>query len=83
MVFWQLFELVYVISELPALTPVTTPVAETFATEGLEETQGVVAAAVEPINEIVEPTHTFIGPEIVGKGFTVTTAVFWQPFELV
>ena len=76
-VFWQLFELVYVMTEVPVLTPVTTPVVETVATAVLDETQAVDEAAVaEPTNEIVEPTHTFIGPVIVGKGLTVTNAVF-------
>ena len=84
MVFWQLFEFVYVITEVPTLTPVTTPVVETVATVGIDETQALDEAAVaEPTNEIVESTHTLVGPVILGKAFTVTVAVIWQLFELV
>jgi len=76
-VFWQLFEFVYVITEVPVLTPVTTPVVETVATAGIDETQALDEAAVaEPTNEVVEPTHTLEVPVIVGKGLTVTNAVF-------
>ena len=84
MVFWQLFEFVYVIIEVPTLTPVTKPVVETVATDGMDEIQALDEAAVaEPTNEIVEPTHTLVDPVILGKGFTVTVALIWQPFELV
>ena len=61
---------------VPALTPVTNPVLLIVATAGLEETHGLVVAAVaEPTNEIVEPTHTLVDPVILGKAFTVTVAV--------
>ena len=73
----QLLLFVNVIVAVPAATPVTIPVVETVATAVLDETQAVDEAAVaEPTNEIVEPTHTFIGPVIVGKGLTVTNAAF-------
>ena len=62
---------------VPALTPVTTPVAFTVATVVSEETHGVVvAAAADPDKAVVEPTQTFKFPVIVGNAFTVIVAVF-------
>ncbi len=47
--------------------------------EVLEETQGVVVAAVaEPVNWFVAPTQTTFVPVIVGTAFTVTVAVTEQ-----
>jgi hypothetical protein len=52
----------------------------TVATEGVAEVQGLTAAGVpDPINVIVAPSQTVVGPEIVGCGFTVTVAVARQP----
>ena len=60
-------------TEVPAATPVTTPVELTVATEGLALTQGVVLDAVpDPVNVVVEPTHTVAVPDIVGVAFTTT-----------
>ena len=77
-------ELVYVMMEVPADTPVTTPTLSTVATAGLAETQGFVAAAVpEPVSVVVRPSQTFKVPLIVGSAFTITVAVMIQPFEFV
>ena len=63
---------VYVITLVPAETPVTTPELLTVATLGVADTQGLVAFGVaEPVNVVVEPTQTIGVPVIVGKGFTV------------
>jgi hypothetical protein len=67
---------VYVIIDVPAETPVTMPVVETVATEGLAEIQGLVEAGVPlPVNAIVEPTQTLLIPVIVGLTLTVTVIV--------
>ena len=72
------------IVEVPADTPVTTPVLETVATAVLEETHGLDAAAVaEPVNVVVKPTQAVNVPVIVGRALTVTVAVLIQPFEFV
>ena len=66
----------YVIVVLPTDTPVTKPVELTVEEAGVEEAQGVVEDAVaDPVNCVVEPTHTVNVPDIVGKGFTVTVKV--------
>ena len=70
--------------EVPAATPVTTPVLLTVATVGVPDTHGLVAAAVpEPVNVVVDPEQTVKVPVIVGKGFTVTVAVILQPLLFV
>ena len=47
----QPFELVYVMVEVPGVTPVTKPVDDIVATAVLELTHGVTPAAVgEPVN---------------------------------
>ena len=70
--------------DVPADTPVTTPVEETVATAVLEETQGLEAAAVpEPVKAVVKPTQAVNVPVMVGVGLTVTVAVMIQPFEFV
>ena len=67
----------YVMSVVPAETPVTTPILLTVAIAGVEDTHGFEAFAVpEPINVIVEPVHTVVVPVIVGNAFTVTAMVF-------
>ena len=64
------------ITLVPAATPVTTPALLMVATEGVAETQGVVASAVaEPVNGVVEPIQTLKLPVIVGSAFTVIVAV--------
>ena len=66
----------YVIVVLPTDTPVTKPVELTVEEAGVEEAQGVVEDAVaDPVNCVVEPTHTVNVPDIVGKGFIVTVKV--------
>jgi hypothetical protein len=65
--------------------PVTTPVALTLATAGLEVVQTPPAVVLESV--IVEPTQPFVTPVIaptVGKAFTVTGEVEAdeQPFAV-
>lgn len=66
---------VYVITDVPVATPVTTP-----------EEEPTVAIPVLPLvhvppdevllNVVVDPTHTFVVPVMVaGNGFTVTVAI--------
>ena len=60
---------------MPAATPVTNPVLFTVATAGVADNHGLDTAGVpEPINCVVEPTHTVCVPVIVGRGLTVNTA---------
>ena len=69
---------------VPGLTPVTTPVLLTVATPGVDEVHGVVAAGVpDPVNVMVEPSQTTVGPEIVGAALTVTVSVLLHPPLLV
>ena len=80
----QPLELVYVITEFPAATPVTTPLLFTVAIAVLDDLQGFVVAAVpDPVNVVVKPAQTVNVPEIVGSAFTVTVAVMIQLLELV
>ena len=72
------------ITLVPGLTPVTTPVLVTVATPVLEDVHGLTAAGVpEPVNVIVEPSQTAVGPPIVGLALTVTVTVLLQPLLLV
>ncbi len=68
------------IVDVPADTPVTTPPFVIVATPVLEDVQGFTAAGVpDPVNVVVNPTHTVSVPVIVGAGLTVTVAVMLQP----
>ncbi len=59
---------------VPAATPVTNPVPSTVATAVLEDVHGVVVdGAAEPVNCVVEFTHTVGVPVILGRALTVTT----------
>jgi hypothetical protein len=63
-----------VIVAVPAVTPVTTPVALTTATAEFEVDQ--VGFKLVVANVVVEPTHTEVVPVIalaIGNAFTVTT----------
>ena len=61
---------------LPTDTPVTKPVELTVALAGVDEVHGLLAFAVpDPVNCVVEPTHTVNVPVIVGKAFIVTVNV--------
>ena len=72
------------ITVVPAVTPVTKPLEETVAMEGLEETQGLfVAAVAEPVNCVVAPIQTTFVPVIAGMALTVTVAVTEQLATLV
>jgi hypothetical protein len=65
-----------VIIDVPDVTPVTTPVAETVAIDVLADTHGFVVAAVpEPVNCVAEPAQTKLFPIIVGLLLTVTFMV--------
>jgi predicted AlkP superfamily pyrophosphatase or phosphodiesterase len=69
---------------VPAVIPVTNPVLSTVATAALEEVHGVVVdGAADPVNCVVEFTHTVGVPVIVGRALTVTTAVTMHPLVLV
>ena len=63
----------YVIVEVPAETPVTTPVEVTVATAVLDEDH--VPPVVADANCEFEPSHTEDAPviaETIGRAFTVT-----------
>ena len=50
------------------------------ATPVLDDVQGLTAAGVpDPVNVVVNPTHTAKVPVIVGAAFTVTVAVTLHP----
>jgi hypothetical protein len=73
----QPLEFVYVITEVPELTAVTTPEFVIVATLVVAETQGLVVAAVAlPVKVKVLPTHIAELPVIVGSGLTVTVTPF-------
>ena len=86
-VFVQPLLLVYVITLLPAETPVTSPLALTVATAVVADIHALEPAAVaEPVNWAVEPTQTVKVPVMVGRSLTVnvTTLVpVWDPLEMV
>lgn len=71
----QLVGRVYVITEVPAVTPVTTPVEGlTVATAGVALLQ--VPPGVALLNVVVALTHTLVVPEIAaGNGLTVAFVV--------
>lgn len=80
----QPFELVYVIIAVPAVFPVTTPALLIVATAVLEETQALIAAGADGLdNVVVNPAQTVSVPLITGSGLTVTVAVITQPLEFV
>ena len=57
---------------MPAATPVTTPPVVTVAIEVFDDTHGLTTAGVgDPVNVVVDPTHTLSVPVIVGNAFTV------------
>lgn len=65
------------ITEVPALTAVTTPALVIVATLVVAETQGLdVAAVALPVNVKVLPTHIAELPVIVGSALTVTVTPF-------
>ena len=73
----------YVMVEVPAPTPVTTPAPDIVPTAGvllLHAPKGVVLLRV-----IVLPTHTAVPPPVMAAGsvFMVTTAVVIQPVAAV
>lgn len=80
----QLLLFVKIISAVPALMPVTTPVVLTVATVVFELTQGFDAAGVPVADKlIVDPTHTLAGPEITGAGLlTKGTVSLVRPHSL-
>ena len=64
---------------------VTKPLESIVATEGSEEIQGVVVAAVaDPVNcKVGVEIHAVKFPVIVGNALTITDAVILHPLELV
>ena len=67
---------------MPAVPPVTRPVASTDAVPGALLLQ--VPPAVASDNKVVDPEHTVRVPNIaVGSGSTVTTAVVVHPVPIV
>ena len=69
---------------VPGLTPVTTPALVIVATPVLDDVHGFAAAGVpDPVNVIVEPSHTAVGPVMVGNALTVMVAVLVHPLLLV
>ena len=61
---------------IPTDKPLTNPVELTVALTGVDDVHGVVVFAVpEPVNWVVEPTHTVNVPDIVGNGLMVTVNV--------
>ena len=52
-----------VITVVPGLIPVTIPPFVTVATPVFDDVHGLTAAGVpEPVNVIVDPSHTAVGP---------------------
>lgn len=71
---------VYVMILIPAVLPVTTPVAA--ATEALLLLLVHVPPVVVFVNKVVEPTHIVLLPPITaGNGLIVTMAVAKQPVD--
>ncbi len=69
---------VYVIPEVPALLPLTTPEVD-MTVAAVPETLQLPPNGVL-LNVVVDPTHTFNAPVITdGTGLTVTVAVFEHP----
>ena len=59
--------LAYVITDVPAAAPVTTPALLTVATPVLDDVHGLTAAGVpDPVKVVVDPTHTVKVPVMVG-----------------
>jgi hypothetical protein len=49
-----------------------------------DDVHGLIAAAVpDPVNVIVAPSQTAVGPMIVGNAFTVMVTVLVHPLLLV
>ena len=76
--------IVYVITLVPAVTPVTRPELSMVATPGDAEIQGLVGAGVpEPVNCVVDPVQTLSVPVIVGDALTVTVTEMLHPLLFV
>ena len=72
------------ITAVPGLTPVTTPALLTVATPVFDDVHGLAAAGVpDPVNVIVDPSQTAVGPVIVGSALTVTVTALVHPLLLV
>ena len=76
--------MVYVITDRPDVTPVTTPPEVTVAFDVFDDVHGLDAAGVpEPVRVVVAPVHTVSVPDIVGVVLTVTVAWAEQPLLVV
>ena len=86
-VFVQALLLVYVITLLPAETPVTNPLELTVATAGVADIQALDDAAVpDPVNWVFDPAQTVRVPVMVGNAFIVSDTALVAvllPFEIV
>ncbi len=69
------------IKEVPPATPVTVPSVATVATAVLLLLH--VPHDDDDDNVVVEPAHVLAVPDIDAGVFTVTTALIWQPDEIV
>ena len=75
---WHVVGSAYVITVLPTLAPVTSPVALTAATAGLPDVQA--PPGVESLSTVTEPTQTPRLPDMgIGNGLTVTACTTAQP----
>jgi hypothetical protein len=78
-VIWQPVDNVYVTTQVPADTPVTTPDAGSIVSIEAQALLQPPPAGVL-LNVVVSPTHTPNEPEMAdGSGFTVMPAVMIQP----
>ena len=83
-VFLQPPLLVYVITLVPAETPVTSPVLLTVATAVAEDTHALLEDGKPvPVSWVLDPVQTVNVPVIDGIEFTVTVAVAIHPAMLV
>ena len=72
---------VYVITDVPALTPVSVPVVETIVAMIVLPLLHV-PPDVPSLKVVVKPAHKLVAPVIAtGKGFTTTEAVVIQPVD--
>ena len=74
---------VYVITVVPGLTPVTSPPLFIVAIPVLEELHGVAVGVPVPVKVVVDPSQIVKVPLIVGCASTVNVAVLLHPLLLV
>ena len=80
----QPFELVYIITDVPAVNAVTKPELDTVATVVLEDVHAFeVAGVAVPVSCDADPKHAFRLPVIAGSGFTLNVVLTEHPLLLV